>query len=175
MKKLLLTALCVLCLGILCTAADKDKDDSVVLKATLQGLNETSGGGGPINTPATGSFKAIIHPDGTINFTLTFANLTSNIIFSHIHFGFPRESGGVMVFLCGGDSQPACPTATSATITGTITAANVVAIPGQNVTAGDLVSALRLIGQGAGYVNVHSMNFKGGEIRGQVHVSRDDD
>jgi len=169
MKKLLLVVLSVFCFTMLCAAADND--DSVFFRAKLSGLNETSGGGGPINTPASGTFKATVHPDGTITFTLTFKNLTSNILVSHIHFGFPAESGGVMIFLCGGGGQPACPVATSATVTGTITAANVVGPAAQNVTAGDLTTALRLVGEGAGYVNVHTVNFKGGEIRGQVHFA----
>ncbi len=170
MKKLVLVVLCVFCFGMLCSAADND--DSVFFKARLSGLNETSApANAPINTPAKGTFKATVHPDGTVTFTLTFANLTSNIVASHIHFGFPAESGGVMIFLCGGDTQPACPAATSGTITGTITAANVVGPVKQNVTAGDLATALRLVGQGAGYVNIHTVNFGGGEIRGQVHFA----
>jgi hypothetical protein len=35
----------------------------------------------------------------------TFSNLNAPILFSHIHFGFPREATGIMVFLCG--RQPA--------------------------------------------------------------------
>ncbi|HTD23849.1 MAG TPA: CHRD domain-containing protein [Terriglobales bacterium] len=169
MKKLVLVVLCVFCFGMLCSAADND--DSVFFRTSLNGLNETSVGGAPINTPATGTFKMTVHPDGTVTFTLTFKNLTSMPLFSHIHFGFPAESGGVMVFLCGGDSQPACPAATSGTITGTITAANVVGPTKQNVTVGDLVTALRLVGEGATYVNLHTTNFPGGEIRGQVHFA----
>ncbi len=170
MKKLVLVVMCIFCLSLLCAAADND--DSVFFKAKLNGLNETSGTpvNSPINTPATGTFKATVHPDGTVTFTLTFKNLTSNIVASHIHFGFPAESGGVMVFLCGGP-QPACPAVTSGTITGTITAADVNGLPKQNVAANDLATALRLVGQGAGYVNVHTANFGGGEIRGQVHFA----
>ena len=80
-----------------------------------------------------------------------------------------------MIFLCGGDAQPACPTATSATITGTITPANVVGPAPQGVTAGDLATALRLINENQGYVNLHSTKFPGGEIRGQLKVRHDDD
>ena len=80
-----------------------------------------------------------------------------------------------MIFLCGGGGQPACPAATSGTYSGSITPANVTGPTAQGITAGDLASALRAIRQNAGYVNVHSVNFPGGEIRGQVIVHHGDD
>jgi hypothetical protein len=170
MKKLLFSLLAVLCLGIVSTATASD-DDVVTLRASIRGTNEVP----PINTDATGSFKATIQSDGTITFTETFANLSSNLVVSHIHFAPKHVAGGVMIFLCGGDTQPACPAATSGTITGTISAANVVGPAGQGITAGDLASALRAINQNLGYVNLHTTKFPGGEIRGQVSVRHDDD
>lgn len=175
MKRLLLALAVVFSFSVMSAASD---DDTITLKANLSGLNEVdfqNGNTGPINTAATGSFKAVLSADGTsLNFTLTFDNLTSNILVSHIHFAPSKVSGGVMIFLCGGGGQPACPAATSATVTGTITAANVVGPTSQNVSPGDLATALRLIRAGSGYVNVHTVNFKAGEIRGQVHVRRGD-
>lgn len=47
--------------------------------------------------------------------------------------------------------------------------------PNRFLTAGDLASALRAIHEGAGYVNLHSVKFPGGEVRGQVKVHRGDD
>src|SRR5262245_33786121 len=41
------------------------------------------------------------------------------VLFSHIHFGQRRTSGGVSAFLCGGGSKGACPTP-SGTVEGTI-------------------------------------------------------
>ncbi len=123
-----------------------------------------------INSNATATFRAVIHSDGSITFKETFSGLTSNAIFSHIHFGEVHVGGGVMIFLCGGGGQPACPVATSGTIEGTITPANVTGPTSQGVTPGDLASALRAVRQGAGYVNLHSVNFPAGEVRGQVIV-----
>ena len=73
-----------------------------------------------------------------------------------------------MIFLCGGGGQPDCPAATSGTITGTITTANVVGPTTQGIDVGDLDSALEAVRTGLSYVNMHTVNFGTGEIRGQV-------
>jgi hypothetical protein len=169
MRGFLLTALAVLCVGAISTASASE--DEIRWRASLRGISEVP----PINSEGTGTFRATIHEDGSITFRETFNNLTSPIIFSHIHFGETHVAGGVMIFLCGGDSQPACPAnSTSGSYEGTITAANVTGPTGQGVTPGDLVSALRNVNSGAGYVNIHTTKFPGGEIRGQVIVNRDD-
>ena len=92
---------------------------------------------------------------------------------SHIHFAQFNVAGGVMIFLCGGGGQPACPATTSGTIEGTITPANVTGPAAQGITAGDLASALKVIGDGEGYANLHTTAFPGGEIRGQIRVRGD--
>jgi hypothetical protein len=57
----------------------------------------------------------------TITFSMSFSGLSSPLAVAHLHFAPSKVNGGVMIFLCGGDGQPACPAATSGTITGTIT------------------------------------------------------
>lgn len=131
--------------------------------ATLIGTNE----GPPINTAGTGDFNMTIEPSG-ITFTINFSGLSSPLAVAHTHFGLPKVNGGVMIFLCGGGGQPACPATTSGTITGTITAANVVGPAAQGVAAGDLNTALELTRDGFSYANLHTANFPSGEIRGQV-------
>lgn len=172
MRKLLVLVFCVLGLCAMSFAVGDD-DDVVILRADLRGSHEVPA----INSDGTATFRAVIHSDGTINFKVTFENLSSPLILSHLHFGEVHVAGGVMIFLCGGDSQPACPAATSGSFEGTITAANVTGPAGQGITAGDLASALRAVRQGAAYANVHSTKFPGGELRGQVTVHRggDDD
>jgi hypothetical protein len=177
MKKLLFV-LAVLCC---CSLMSLAQDDTLTLRATLRGDNEVP----PINTPATGDFNATQNADGTFNFTLTFANLQAPLILAHFHFAPKNVAGAVMIFLCGGDTQPACPSATSGTITGTFGPANVVCTgcstanpAGQGIPAGDFASALEAILEGNSYVNIHSAaptGFPGGEARGQVRVSRGDE
>jgi CHRD domain len=131
--------------------------------ASLIGANEVP----PINTAGSGDFRMTIRPD-EITFSLTFADLSSTLMAAHMHFAPSKVNGGVMIWLCGGGGQPACPAATSGTITGTITAANVTGPTAQGIAAGDLDSALEAVRDGLSYANMHTTNFGGGEIRGQV-------
>jgi hypothetical protein len=131
--------------------------------ASLSGQNEVP----PINTAGTGDFRMTIQPNA-ISFSLTFADLSSNLSVSHLHFAPSKVVGGVMIFLCGGGGQPACPAATSGTISGIITAANVTGPTGQGIAPGNLDAALNAVRDGLSYANMHTTNFPGGEIRGNV-------
>jgi CHRD domain len=130
--------------------------------ASLAGENEVP----PINSAGTADFQMTI--GDTITFSLTFSGLSSNLIFAHLHFAPSKVAGGVMIFLCGGGNQPDCPAATSGTITGTITAANVTGPGGQGISPGDLDSALEAVRSDLSYANMHTTMFMGGEIRGNV-------
>jgi hypothetical protein len=133
-----------------------------LFSANLSGANEVP----PINTAGSATFGMQI--GSTITFSLTFSGLSSDLAVAHLHFAPTKVNGGVMIFLCGGGNQPACPTATSGTITGTITAANVVGPTAQGIAAADLDSALEKVRAGLSYANMHTTIFGGGEIRGQV-------
>jgi len=131
--------------------------------ARLIGANEVP----PINTAGTGDFQMTIQ-QGTITFELTWAGLSAPAEAAHLHFAPSKVSGGVMIWLCGGGGQPACPATTEGTITGTITAANVTGPTSQGINPGDLDSALEAVRDGLSYVNIHNDNFPPGEIRGQI-------
>ena len=131
--------------------------------ASLSGENEVP----PINTAGTGAFEMTIQ-QGTITFSLTFSGLSSPLSVAHLHFAPSKVAGGVMIFLCGGGGQPACPATTEGTITGTITAANVTGPSAQGIVPGDLDSALEGVRNDLAYANMHTTNFTGGEIRGQI-------
>jgi CHRD domain len=136
-----------------------------VFSAKLLGDNEVP----PNNTTGTATFQMQIDTTTTmITFTLTFSGLSGAPTVAHLHFAPTNVAGGVMIFLCGGGGQPACPAATSGTISGTITTANVVGPTAQGIAAGDLTSALEAVGEGLSYANMHTPNFPAGEIRGQV-------
>ena len=158
----------VLTAAILCLAAATVFGDSEqsTFRAKLSGYNEVV----PISTNGTGTFQATVNGT-TITYTETFTDLTSPVTQSHIHFAQPGVNGNVIVFLCsnvgGPAGTPACP-AGGGTVTGTITSASVLGVAAQNISAMDFAALVNFIRAGDGYVNVHTKNFPGGEIRGQI-------
>lgn len=186
MKRNLVLAATILAVMVAPLAAsDKDKDNNDrVVRTHLVGYQETPL---TINSPASGEFKATISDDGTtIHYELTWRDLSSGVLQSHIHFGRPAITGGIVLYLCtnltppvGPPTPQACPTTNPATISGTLTAADVNASTnGQGIDPGaagfaEMVNAIRA---GAAYVNVHTSSHTGGEIRGRLgpHHDRDD-
>lgn len=164
-KNIGIAAIAALAVSLLAAPAAHSQTER--FSATLSGAQEVP----PINTAGTGDFQMTIQP-GMITFSLTFSGLSSNLAVAHLHFAPGSVAGGVMIFLCGGGGQPACPAATSGTITGTITAANVTGPATQGILPGDLDSALEAVRHSQSYANMHTANFAGGEIRGQVGHSK---
>jgi len=125
-----------------------------------------------ISSTGRGSFKAIVDEvNQTIEFELSYEGLEGTPVQAHIHVGQRGVNGGVSVFLCGGPT-PACP-ASPATVTGTITAANIIGPATQGVaptsdTVNEFAELASLILEGHTYANVHSTKFPGGEVRGQI-------
>jgi CHRD domain-containing protein len=159
----------MLCLVALPLSSDAG-DNKHHFKADLNGFNEV-----PANsTDGTGSLSLdISQDDSTIDFTLSYENLTTSPVVAHIHLGRSRTNGGVSVFFCGGGGKPPCPPQ-PATVTGTIVAANVLGPTGQGIDPGELAELIRAIRAGATYANAHTAKFPGGEIRGQIRRHGDD-
>jgi CHRD domain. len=155
--------LAITALAVSMLAAPAAHSQTERFSASLSGESEVP----PINSSGTGNFEMTIRP-GEINFSLSFADLSSPLSVAHLHFAPSKVAGGVMIFLCGGGNQPACPATTSGNITGTIVAANVTGPTGQGITPGDLDSALEAVRDGLSYANMHTTMFTGGEIRGNV-------
>jgi hypothetical protein len=140
----------------------------VTLRATPSGLEQVP----PIKTAATGTLRATLdEAKQKITFTLEYRNLVAKPTMAHIHFGPTKVNGGVIAFFCGGGGQLACPAATSGRVTGTITAANVVALSAQGIRAGDFAGLVLALRTGNAYVNIHNNTYKDGEIRGQIETS----
>jgi hypothetical protein len=139
---------------------------------------------GPINnntgavlTNGSGKLTLVVEKN-VAEYSLSYSGLTSNVTQAHIHFGKVHVAGGVFVFLCtnlgnGPAGTPACPPA-GGTVTGTITAASILAVATQNVPAGNFNVLLDALASDTAYANVHTANFPGGEIRGQVEVHEED-
>jgi CHRD domain-containing protein len=143
--------------------------------ARLSGYQETP----TLSTSADGTFRASINRAGNeIRYTLSYrgpfdANAAGGTVTqAHIHLGARAVMGNISAFLCtnlgnGPAGTPACPPA-PATVSGTITAAQVVGPAGQGISPGEFGELVRAIRAGATYANVHTTTFPAGEIRGQI-------
>jgi CHRD domain len=133
-----------------------------------------------LSTTGNGMFKAHVNEgQQTIDYRLRYADLEGAVQQAHIHFGGPRQSGGISVFLCtnlgnGPAGTQACPDP-PATVTGTIRPTDVIGPAAQGIAAGEFNELIDAIRHGVTYVNVHSMKYPGGEIRAQLEEDDDGD
>ena len=152
-----------------------DSDGETTFRARLTGFGEVP----PKLVPGNGKFTGTLSDDGTsISWTLTWTGLTGPAQVAHIHFGQAQNTGTPVVFFCNGGNRPApCPDGPghTGTLTGTFTAADVVAVPSQNVSAGDFAGFVKILRARLGYANIHTQLFPAGEIRGQLSVRHEDE
>jgi CHRD domain len=138
-----------------------------------------------LSSVGTGRFKATIdRANQTISYELSYEGLEDTPFMAHIHIGQRRVNGGISVFLCGNPptvppatfpQPPLCP-ASPATITGVLTAANIIGPAAQGIapsagSVNEFDELVDMIVRGLTYANVHSVKFPGGEVRGQVRTS----
>ena len=135
------------------------------MKANLSGFEEVPA----VSSTGTGELLArIANDESSIEYTLSYENLEgTTTAAAHIHLGQRGVNGGVIAFLCGGGGKPACPPV-SGSVSGTITAADVIGPAGQGIAAGELDEMIAAMRQGVTYVNAHTDKHPGGEIRGQI-------
>lgn len=157
-------------------AGEASKDDDEV-SARLAPKNEVPA----VSSPAArGVFNAKIDAAArTIDYELSFVGLQADIIMSHLHFAQRDVNGAIVVWLCGTTATPTssgpagtqtCAGPREGTIGGTIRPTQVQTVAPQGIATGDagfdrLVRAIR---DGLVYVNVHTVQSPGGEIRGQL-------
>jgi CHRD domain len=140
--------------------AGNGNDDA---EARLSGLEEVP----VISTEGSGKFKAKIRSD-RIEYTLSYRDLEGGgVLAAHIHLGQRTANGGIAAFLCGGGGKDPCPPS-PATVRGTIVPADVIGPTNQGIPAGGFDELVDRIGDGVTYANVHTMQFTGGEVRGQI-------
>jgi CHRD domain len=122
-----------------------------------------------ISTRGHAEFRARLRDSSTLEFELRYADLEGgNPSAAHIHLGQRGVDGAVVAFLCGGGGKPACPGATSGTVTGTIVAADIQAVPAQGLAANEFAELVAAMRAGVTYANVHTGTYGDGEIRGQI-------
>ena len=137
--------------------------------ASLDGYHEIAS----LSTNGTGSFRATLNPTtNELTYELEYSGLEGgNTLFAHVHIGQIGTNGGVMFFLCGGGSKPACPNS-PATVTGTVNANDIIGPTSQGVAAGEFLEAIGAMRSGAAYANVHTVVYPSGEIRGQINAEQ---
>ena len=114
----------------------------------------------PVVTEGVGEAK--FETDGTsVAFELKWDDLSTPAFAAHIHCGGPEVAGPVGVTLFASPTAPMDP---AGEVSGTFTAPDV----GNACGWDDLAEVLAAMTAGTTYVNVHTTQNRGGEIRGQV-------
>ncbi len=109
-------------------------------KVTLTGAEETPA----VTTQATGSGSIVVNADKSVSGSVTTQGITGTA--AHIHLGAPGQKGGPVITLVKGDN-------------------GVWTVPAGSVLTDEQYAAYKA---GNLYINVHSADNKGGEIRGQL-------
>ncbi len=166
MKKL--SIITALAFAFAAPAAFGDGDNKI--RARLTGYQEVPS----VSTPASGRFEAEVAADGNIDYELSYSGLQAEVRQAHIHVGQRSANGAIVIWICGSTTNPgpagtrACPQ--SGTITGTIRPADVQVVAAQGFAANELAEVVSAIRAGVAYVNVHTAQSTGGEIRGQLRA-----
>ena len=160
-------------LAILSCGGGGDSNNGTERNAALFGFNERPT---PNTSQGSGTAVLTISSDQTqISYVLTYNGL-ANVTQAHIHVGDANTAGPIILFLCtnpslGGGIPPAgaagaqaCPQGSVATVTGTLTAIDLVPNTGGVNSFNNAVTQLN---NGNTYSNVHTQAFPAGEIRGQ--------
>ena len=126
-------------------ASGASQATSIRLASTLDAAQEVPQPTGNV-AGARGTFAATATAT-TLQWTLTFAELTGPAVAAHIHTGARGDAGPVAVPLCGPCQSPAS---------------------GNANVAGNVLAALE---RGTAYVNVHTGSNAAGEIPGQISIT----
>jgi hypothetical protein len=167
--------------GFLVEPARGDGRQSRSLRAELSADREVP----IVSSPASGRFRALVADDGaSFDYELDYEGFDGVVTQSHIHIAQKFAAGGISVWLCQTETNPApaaiaaltptcgAPGGEGPEATGTISSQNVIGPAGQAVPAGAFAELIALIRSGNAYVNVHSSAAPGGEVRGQIEPGR---
>jgi hypothetical protein len=141
--------------GVSCNDALEDRE---VFQAILSGAEEVP----PRPTAANGTAQIYIDGD-LISYSIEVDDI-NNITAAHIHSGAPGVNGPIRLFLYPVQQGTTVPQV-STTDKGILVEATVPSSNVNGVTYQELLNQMR---SGAAYVNVHSTQFPGGEMRGTV-------
>jgi CHRD domain len=163
-------AVAVTATGSAATPSDVDGFGNSNFRESLNSYNETPVA---VSTPGNAQLRLQINDRAQeITWRLSYADLSTPVTQAHVHFGNTQQTGGVSFFFCsnlgnGPAGTQACPAA-PATISGTITPAEVIGPATQGIAAGEFGEIVAAIRAGFTYANVHTTTFPGGEVRAQL-------
>ena len=160
MRRFVLAAMFLGIVGLATSSCTKGSDGATIFQATLTGSGEVP----PRGTAAQGAVGLTV--DGnTVQYSIEVHGITA-ITGSHIHSGASGVNGPIRIALYPRPGVNFAPTATASVdgvlLQGTFQASDVVGI-----TFDQLLADMRA---GTAYANVHTTQFPGGEIRGQVRL-----
>ncbi|MEX2582023.1 MAG: CHRD domain-containing protein [Gemmatimonadota bacterium] len=140
------------------TGTDADLNEQ--FSATLTGAAEVP----PKTTTASGGAEFVHDISAAeLEFVLTVDDI-ENVRAAHIHLAQPGANGPVIAFLFSSDNPVTVSTPTVLS-TGFIRDADVLTVEGFDGTFASLMAQIRA---GNTYVNVHTTQNPGGEVRGQI-------
>jgi hypothetical protein len=151
----------------------------ITFQVTLSGSNENPAN----NSPGTGSATIVLDPTAqTLQLHVTFSGLGSNVMAAHIHCcqTTPNSNGNVGVattvpaflgFPIGGTSGTYTSPVFDLTMSSIYNPAFVTAQGGLQQAEAALISGIE---GGQTYINIHTTNFPGGEIRAELPAVPDE-
>jgi hypothetical protein len=124
----------------------------------------------PVVTDGSGEAIFMLSKDGlSLSYKVIINNL-ENVTQSHIHCGGQEAAGPVVTFLF--DFVAEGVTVNGILAEGTITNADIIARPDTEICMGGVANFAQLVEKmraGEAYINVHTVAYPAGEIRGQIN------
>ena len=146
----LLAAIVVTATAVACGSDDPVAPKDPTYVATMNGAGEF-----PAKAVAGTGNATIVKKNGTYTYTITYTGMTGALTGAHIHG--PAAAGANTVVIVPFATTGAGP---SGTLTGTFTGTNTATISADSLDV--------LMRTGNAYVNLHTTDTPGGEIRGQL-------
>jgi hypothetical protein len=131
---------------------------SATYTSVLSAANEVRAPLPPVNSSATGSATYVL-TGNILTYTVTVNGLTGPATLSNIHAAPAGTNGSVIV-----------PFVTASVVSGTVTSGSIdLSQPISNGTTSITGDSLKtLLNNGNAYTNVHTAQYGGGEVRGQI-------
>lgn len=138
----------------------------VKFSATLVGTSEVP----PVTTSSAGRIELVREDSNNVLYTISTTSATDSITMAHIHAGAAGANGPVMVWLFPTEASraPGNGGGTAARVNGVLRVNRLTRSGTSFIAPFTFDSLLVRIQAGSAYANVHSRQFPGGVIRGQI-------